>query len=59
MVYVQSRQRIVSPQKGCYICSLRDTFSIEYHLFLGLIFVGSVRCCTDEVRLFEDNLSLQ
>lgn len=51
---VQSRHRIVPPQKAAKFVVYETRFSIEYHLFLGLSFVGSVRCCTDEVCFFKD-----
>ena len=56
---VQSRQCIVPPQKAAKFVVHETRFSTEYHLFLGLSFIGSVRCCTDEVRLFKDNFSHQ
>ena len=56
---VQSRQRIVPPQKAAKFVVYETRFSIEYHLFLGLSVIGSVRCCTDEVRLSKVNFSHQ
>ena len=56
---IQSLQRTVPPQKAAKFVVYERRFSIEYHLFLGLSFIGFVRCCTDEVRLFKVNFFRQ